>query len=422
VTVVVRSGQDKFVGEAIILNRIEWSERHMAESNSHLRDKYAIAGVGHSELGRVPGMDSLALLEQAAWRAIEDIGLRVADIDGVVTHGPGDIYSHHQKIGERLGINARFSTSVDNGGASQVLAVGLAAMAIDAGLCSTVLCGYGRNSWGRTHANSEARTKLSLIPQEHLPKEFGPEYGYFGAVASHGLGACRHMHDYGTTREQFAHIAISFREHALRNPHAMMKKPLTFDDYFGARMIAEPYGLFDCSLLSDGAGAVIVISSERARDFRAPPVYIKGFGSFNSLRGWTKDRNMVETATKHSGEAAYRMAGVGPADIDTAQLYDCFTGVVVTQLEDYGFCAKGEGGPFAASGALRLDGQLPTNTSGGQLSEAHVEGMLQIVEGVRQLRRTYPKERQVEGATTALISGHGGNAVCHSTLILGSQT
>jgi acetyl-CoA acetyltransferase len=394
----------------------------MAEGDSRLRDKYAIAGVGHSALGRVPGMDSLALLEQAAWRAVADAGLKMTDVDGLVSHSPGDIYSHHQRIGERLGINARFSTSVDNGGASQVLAVALAVMAIDAGLCSTVLCGYGRNSWGRTHASSDAKTKLALIPQEQLPKEFGPEYGYYGAVASHGLGAQRHMHDYGTTREHFAHVAISFREHALRNPAAMMKKPLTLDDYFAARMIAEPYGVYDCSLLSDGAGAVIVTSAERARDLPQPPVYVKGFGSFNNLRGWTKDRNMVETATKGSGEAAYRMAGVGPRDIDTAQLYDCFTGMVVTQLEDYGFCAKGEGGPFAASGALRLAGQLPTNTSGGQLSEAHVEGMLQIVEGVRQLRHTYPKERQVEGATTALVSGHGGNAVCHSTLILGSQT
>jgi acetyl-CoA acetyltransferase len=392
------------------------------ESGVRLRNRCAIVGVGNSALGRVPGMDSLALLEQASWRTVADAGLSISDIDGLVSHGPGDIYSHHQRIGERLGINARFSTSVDNGGASQVLAVALAVMAIDAGLCSTVLCGYGRNGWSRTNANSTAKTSLSLIPQEHLPHEFGPEYGYFGAVASHGLGAQRHMHEYGTKREHFAHVAISFREHALRNPEASMKKPLTLEDYFAARMIAEPYGVFDCSLISDGAGAVIVTSAERARDLKAKPVYIRGFGSFNNLRGWTKDRNMVETATKQSGEAAYRMAGIGPRDIDTAQLYDCFTGMVVTQFEDYGFCAKGEGGPFAASGALRLEGALPTNTSGGQLSEAHVEGMLQIVEGVRQLRHTHPKDRQVADASIALVSGHGGNAVCHSTLILGAQT
>ena len=194
------------------------------------------------------------------------------------------------------------------------------------------------------------------------------------------------MHEFGTTREQFAEVAIACREHALRNPNAQMKKKLTLDDYFKARLIVSPFNLFDCSLRSDGAGAVIVTSAERARDLKAPPVLIKGFGSFNNLTGWFADDNMIRTAAKESGETAYRMAGVGPSDVSTAQLYDCFTYMVIVQLEDYGFCRKGEGGPFAQSGALRLGGRLPTNTSGGQLSEAHVEGMLQIVEGVRQLR------------------------------------
>lgn len=394
----------------------------MSEDTNSLRDRYAIVGAGNSDLGRVPGKDSLGLLEQAMRRAVTDAGLKLAEIDGIVSRGADDIYTHHQRMGQRLGINARFSTSLDNGGASQILAVTLAVMAIEAGLCSTVLCGYGRNSWSRTHANSDARLQAELIPKEQLPREFAPEYGYFGAVATHGLGARRHMHEYGTTRAHFAQVAISFREHALRNPEAMMKEALTLEDYFAAKLIADPYGLYDCSLLSDGAGAVVVTSAERARDLRSPPVLIKGFGTFNNLRGWTADRNMIETAAKGSGQVAYRMAGLGPRDIDTAQIYDCFTGMVVAQLEDYGFCGKGEGGPFVASGALKLNGALPTNTSGGQLSEAHVEGMLQIVEGVRQLRHTYPASRQVAGAETALISGHGGNAVCHSTLILGSKT
>ncbi len=394
----------------------------MIEPSIRLRDRCAIVGVGNSALGRVPDMDSLGLLEQAAWRAVADAGLAMSDIDGLITHGPGDIYTHHQRIGERLGINARFSTTLDNGGASQVLAIALAVMVIDAGLCSTVICGYGRNGWSRTRASRDSGTIGTLVRKEHRPLEFGPEYGYFGAVAAHALGAQRHMHEYGTTREHFAHVAISFREHALRNPEATMKKPLTLDSYFAAEMIVEPYGLFDCSLVSDGAGAVIVTTTERARDLKAKPVLIKGFGSFNNLRGWISDRNMVDTAASASGETAYRMAGLGPRDVDTAQFYDCFTGMVIAQLEDYGFCPKGEGGPFAASGALRLGGELPSNTSGGQLSEAHVEGMLQIVEGVRQLRQDHPKERQVEDATTALISGHGGNTVCHATLILGSQS
>jgi acetyl-CoA acetyltransferase len=382
-----------------------------------MRDKYAIAGTATSDLGRT-GMDSLALLEQAMRRAIDDAGLKVSDIDGIVCRGPDDVYTHHQRMGARLGIDVRFSTSLDNGGASQILAVAIACMAIEAGLCTTVITGYGRNSWTRTHANEGKRVKMELTPDDQLPKEFAPEYGYFGAPATHALGARRHMYEYGTTREQFGAVAIAFREHALRNPSAVMKKPLTMEDYLSARYIAEPYGLYDCSLVSDGAGATIVTTLERAKSLRQPAVIIKGFGTFNNTRGWIYDDHMIRTAAEGSAKQAFAMSGISPKDVDTAQIYDCFTGMVVAQLEDYGFCKKGEGGPFVASGALRLDGALPTNTSGGQLSEAHVEGMLQVVEGVRQLRHTYPVERQVKDAEVALVSGHGGNTVCHSTLIL----
>lgn len=383
-----------------------------------MRDKFAIAGVGTSRLGRT-GMDSLALLEEAMRDAIDDAGLQTRDVDGIVSRGPDDVYTHHQRMGQRLGIDVRFGTSLDNGGASQILAVALACMAIDAGLATTVVTGYGRNSWTRTHGDERRRTQMELIPEDQLPKEFAPEYGYFGAPGTHALGAQRHMYEYGTTREHFGHVAVTFREHALRNPQAVMKKPLTMEEYLAARLITAPYGLYDCSLVSDGAGAVVVTSLERAAGLRRRPVAVKGFGTFNNARGWTADDHMIRTAAVGSAQQAYRMAGVGPQDVDTAQIYDCFTGMVIQQLEDYGFVGRGEGGPFAASGALRLDGALPTNTSGGQLSEAHVEGMLQIVEGVRQLRRTHPPERQVRDAEIALVSGHGGNTVCHATLILG---
>jgi acetyl-CoA acetyltransferase len=227
------------------------------------------------------------------------------------------------------------------------------------------------------------------------------------------------MHEFGTTREDFAHVAMAFRRHALRNPDAVMKKPLTLEDYFAAPLVADPFGRLDCSLNSDGAGAVIVTSRERAKDLRQRPVLIKGFATHNNTKGWLADDHMVTTAAKPSGERAYRMAGLGPKDVDTAQIYDCFTYMVLTQLEDYGFCKKGEGGAFVQSGALRMGGRLPTNTSGGQLSESHAEGMLQVVEGARQMRNTYPAHRQVKDAEIALVSGHGGNQVCHSTLILG---
>ena len=383
------------------------------------RDQFAIAGVGHSRLGKVPGVSSLDLLVEAMKNAIDDAGFHVSDIDGIVSRGPHDVYTHHQQIGARLGINARFSTTLDNGGAGQILGVAMAAMAIASGMATTVICGCGGDAWSRTHRSEEERVFNQTQPANLLAKEFGPEYGYFGAVAAHAFGAQRHMDLYGTTREHFAEIAIACREHATRNPDAMMRKPITLDDYFNARLVVSPFGLLDCSLRSDGAGAVIVTSADRARDRKQPRVLIKGFGSHNNLRGWFADDNMVNTAAGPSGEAAYRMAGLGPKEVDTAQIYDCFTYMVLTQLEDYGFCAKGEGGAFVQSGALRMDGALPCNTSGGQLSEAHVEGMLQIVEGVRQLRHTYPADRQVKDAEIALVSGHGGNQVCHATLILG---
>jgi acetyl-CoA acetyltransferase len=299
------------------------------------------------------------------------------------------------------------------------LAIILAIMAIEAGLATTVVCGYGRDSWTRTHQKGVGVAQNDLIPAAQRPREHGPEFGHFGAVSQHAFGARRHMFEYGTTRKDFAAIATAFREHALRNPEAVMKKPMTIDDYFAARLVVDPFGLFDCSLNSDGAGAVVVTSTERAKSLRQKPVLIKGFATHNNTKGWLEGDHMLSTGAVESGARAFRMAGLGPEDVDTAQIYDCFTYMVLTQLEDYGFCKKGEGGAFVSSGALRRDGSLPTNTSGGQLSEAHVEGMLQIVEGARQLQGVYGPDRQVRDAEIALISGHGGNQVCHSTLILG---
>jgi len=384
-----------------------------------LRDKYAIVGTGKSRLGQV-GANSLALLEEAIKNALDDAGLTNKDIDGVVVRGPDDVYAHHQLVAARLGVDANFSTSLDNGGASQILSIILAVMAIEAGIATTVVCGYGRDSWSRTHVKAGVGLPQNdLIPAAQRPKEHGPEFGHFGAASQHAFGARRHMFEYGTTRDDFAAIAMAFREHALRNPEAVMKKPMTLEDYHKARLIVDPFGLFDCSLNSDGAGAVIVTSTERAKSLRQKPVLIKGFATHNNTKGWIAEDHMLSTGAVESGELAFKMAGLGPKDVDTAQIYDCFTYMVLTQLEDYGFCKKGEGGEFVRSGALRMGGTLPTNTSGGQLSEAHVEGMLQIVEGARQLQGIYGADRQVADAEIALISGHGGNQVCHSTLILG---
>lgn len=383
------------------------------------RRSAAIVGAAHSQLGEVPGSTAIGLMTDAAVAAVADAGLKPSDIDGIIVRGPDDEYAFQQQLGERLGLNAAFSTSLDNGGASQTLAVVLAALAIEAGLATTVLCGYARNSWTRTRRSGSRRARMNQSTHNRT-REWRDSFGYFGEPATHALGAQRHMAMYGTTKEHLGHVAVSVREHATRNPHAQMQTPLTMDEYMDARLVTSPFGVFDCSLRTDGAGAVIVTDVARAKDLPHVPVIVRGFGSQNNLQGWTVDDHMVRTAARASGERAYRIADVSPADIDTAQLYDCFTYMVLAQIEDYGFCAKGEGGEFIASGALRLDGAIPTNTSGGQLSEGHVEGMLQVVEAVRQLRHEYPVERQVPDARLALVSGHGGNTVCHTSLILES--
>ncbi|MBX9741509.1 MAG: hypothetical protein K2X62_15650, partial [Beijerinckiaceae bacterium] len=210
------------------------------EPSAELRDYCAIVGTATSRLGKVPGVSSLDLLVEAIRNAIDDAGLKASDIDGVICRGPDESYSHHQLVGERLGINTRFSTTLTNGGASQILAIGIAVMAIRFGLARTIVCGFGRDTWSRTHATEEARVRNETRPASQRPREFGPEYGYFGATAAHAFGATRHMHLYGTTRNDFGAIATAFREHALRNPDAQMKKPLSMEDYHAGRMIVAP--------------------------------------------------------------------------------------------------------------------------------------------------------------------------------------
>ncbi len=393
----------------------------MTHRGQRLSGRYAIAGVGKSRIGKVPEESALGLLVEAMTNAIADAGLAKEDVDAIVCRGPDEVYSHHQRIGELLGVNAAFSTTVDNGGASQILSIVLAVLAIDAGLCEVAVCGYGRDSWSRTHRSARAKEAVSLVPEEQQRGEFRHEFGLFGATAVHAFGAQRHMALYGTTKEQMGAVALAFREHAGRNPEAYLREPLTMPDYLAARRIVDPFNLYDCSVPVDGAGAVVVASLERARSLRQKPVRIAGFGTFNNLSGWFVDEHMTSTAAAESAKRAYAMAGIGPRDVNLAQLYDCFTYMVLAQLEDYGFCAKGEGGPYAASGALRLDGALPANTSGGQLSEGHVEGMLQIVEAARQVRGDLPAERLAPRRDVAIVSGHGGHTVCHSTLILTSD-
>jgi acetyl-CoA acetyltransferase len=384
----------------------------------------AIVGAGTSAIGQLGDRGAVALQVDAIRDAMEDAGLSKDDLDGLILRGPDDMYSFHQAVGKRLGVDPDFATTLDNGGASQALGVALACMAIEAGLCNTVVCGYARDGWARTRSprtgGGQTAERVALVPAHMQAAEFGPEYGYVGAAAVHAMGARRYMSIYGDAKDAMGKIAVTFREYASRNPYAQKRDPFTLDDYHAARRIVDPFNVLDCSLLTDGAGAVVITSAERARSTRNRPVQVLGYGSANNSTGWTANENMVTTSAVRSGRTAFAMSGLTHEDIDFLQLYDCFTYMVLVQLEDYGFCAKGEGAAFVESQGLGLKDALPTNTSGGQLSEGHVEGMLQIVEAVRQLRHDHDDARQVSDASVGLVSGHGGNAVSHSTLILGS--
>jgi acetyl-CoA acetyltransferase len=231
------------------------------------------------------------------------------------------------------------------------------------------------------------------------------------------------MHEYGTTAEQLASVAVSTRQHAERNPAAQMRTPISINDVLTSRLIADPLHLLDCSLVSDGGAAVILTSAERARDFRQPPVYLWGVGEGHGHEHISQAQSLTTSAALWSGQRAYRMAGVGPADIDFANLYDCFTPVVLIELEDLGFCAKGEGGPFVAEGSIAPGGRLPVNTHGGLLSHCHPGNpgaMFALTEAVLQLRRQ-GGQRQLAKADNGLVHAQGGIMSSHSTIILGRE-
>lgn len=369
-----------------------------------------IVGVGHTALAARLGRPAWALQAEAVRAAVADAGLAPRDVDGLITEAGYSqgafegITPHFLRLGAMLGMDPRYTYSEVIGGASSVAMVQRAAMAIAAGLASTCVCVFG-------DAPSTAKGTWSYGRGEDAA------FGLFGAAGIHALAARRHMAMYGTRPEHLGEVAVTFRRHAGLTPHAQQRVPLSLGDYLASAYVVEPLRLADCCLISDGAGAVVVTSAERARDLRHPGVRIAGFGQAHALTSFARDDYLTALPAREAGRIAFAMAGVTPADIDVAQLYDCFTIVVLMQLEDYGFCAKGEGGPFVAGGALGLGGRLPTNTAGGLLSEGFGGGIFHLIEAVRQLRGQ-GGARQVEGAQIALVSGHGLGMNTHATVIL----
>lgn len=369
---------------------------------SHPKDlsgKYALAGVGLSRFGKVPGTSAMGFALEASANAIEDAGIAKSEIDGVMALMPPQMGEQHgwgSRVAVYLGLEPVFCSTMDMGGATICGMIQNAAALIHAGVCKAVLCAFG------------AQTN----PQGILPTMFGSQfsipYGDVGAMPFMAHVGRRQMHEYGLTSEQYGAIAVAFRKHASRNPSAQKRDPITLADHQASRYIVEPLHLLDCCLVTDGGGAVVVTSTERARDLRHPPAKIAGFGQVHSAEVVHPARQADERGGgREAGEQAYRMAGIAPKDVDVVQLYDGFTPLVVHELLIYGFCQPEEVGGFLAAGGLEFDrGKLPANTAGGLLSEGHISGFGHVAEAVRQLRGT--SSSQVKDVEVSMVTGYGG--------------
>ena len=367
------------------------------------RDKGAITGVGETAYSRNSGKSVVALQMEAALAAIADAGLTPKDIDGIIAYATSGVVA--EDFVTNFGIpDLRFSATTPMGGASCVAAVQCAIAAIGAGICRHVLIPLGRNGASESRIGSRVRQ----LPQFRVVAEFEMPVGAIAPAQLYAPMARRHLALYGTTSRQLGEIAVTTRRHAGLHGNAMMTAPITLEDHQQSRMIADPLRLLDCSLESDGAAAVVVSAAERAPDLRARPVYVTGIaeGHPDSPSTITQRPDLTTLGVAKAAARAFAMAGVTPADIDVAEIYDCFTYIVLCQIEDLGFCKKGEGGSFVEGGALGLGGRLPVNTHGGLLSQAHVAGLNHIVELVRQLRGE-GSATQVPDAEVGLVTGYG---------------
>jgi acetyl-CoA acetyltransferase len=373
-----------------------------------VRGRAVIAGIGHTAYGKLPGSTTVGLNVEACRAALADAGIGKEEVDAVWAKVPTSKleFLYGAKVAEALGISPAAGGVLDLGGASVIAMISYSVLAIEAGMCEVALVTSADNPRSGTRAAYD--------------KGYGPgaEFGWFGIAPGYAMVARRHMLEYGTTEEQLGAFAVTARRHGAANPDAQLRKPIELEDYLASPPVVEPLRRDDCALVSDGAAAVVVMSAERARRANVPaPVPILGFGQGHTAADVALRPTLTATRAADSARRAFAMAGVGPAQVDVAQLYDCFTITALMTLEDYGFCAKGEGGAFAASGAIEVGGELPLNTSGGLLSETGMPGMQMVLEGARQIRGI--AATQVPGAGICVVSGQGGVMHTHATLVLG---
>ena len=382
------------------------------------RDATAIAGVGYTPFSKDSGVSTLTLAVDAVLAALDDAGLTVDDVDALATHRVGDS-APPWVVAPALGVpEVTWYLDQFGGGSVSHSVIGQAAMAVASGLARTVVC------YRAINARSEFRMGgTGRAPAPVFDVQYQAPYGLLAPPQQFAMATRTHMNAYGTTAEQLGRIAVVQRANAVKNPRALKRDPITLDDYLASRWIAEPLRLLDCCLETDGACAVVVTSRERARDLRHVPVLISaaawagGDSMLSGAGSGPSGTDLTVTEAARMAPRLYAMAGVGPADIDVAELYDCFTYSVLVQLEDYGFCAKGEGGPYAASGAIEPGGELPVNTHGGFLSEGYVHGINHVAEAVSQLRGT-AGDRQVPGAEVALSTSQPGYVLAGTSALI----
>ena len=381
-----------------------------------LARRVAIVGAALSDCGRVDTKSPFELHFQAASRAIADAGLTKDDIDGFGSTGMGLMAPI--EIAEYLGLRPTWIDGTGVGGSAWVVIAEHAVAAIQAGHAEVIVLAYGSTSRADLKT-SHRRANLSFGARG--PVQFDAPYGH-ALIAKYAMAARRHMHEYGTTIEQLAEISVSARFNAGLNPDAFYRDPITIEDVQNSPMIADPLTKLHCCIRSDGGGAIVLTSEERAKDLAKAPVYVLGSGETSSHTTMSEWEDFTVSPAVRSGKLAFSRAGLTPADVDVCQIYDAFTPMVLLSLEALGFCDPGEGGPFVEDGKLRVGGALPTNTDGGGLSACHpgMRGMFLMVEAVRQLRGE-AGVRQVRDARIACVNGTGGWFSSAATLLLGTE-
>ena len=373
-----------------------------------INGRAAIVGAAEVDTFLSESRSPVGLMVEASRRALADAGLDFSDVDGLFSASSYYAFPT-MNLAEELGIHPRFMDSSNIGGASFISHLGHAAAAIEAGLCEVALIAYG----------STQRSDRGALVSKAEWSPYEEPYGLIHPISSVALIAQRHMYEFGTTSEQLAAVAVSARQWSMLHPNAPYPTPLSIDEVLDSRMISTPLHARDCCLVTDGGGAIVVTSAERARDLPSEPVYLLGFSESSNHRSVSAMPDLTSTVAARTSRLALEMADRSLADIDTAHVYDAFTISLLVLLEDLGFCAKGEGGSFVAEGNIAPGGSLALNTNGAGLSYTHpgMLGIFLLTEAVTQLRGL-AGERQVAGAETSLVHGMGMTLAAHSTAIL----